>query len=73
MTERGKRSKPARVAAVIVSISLWSVIILARLWQLQVLQHSEFAQQALKQQLVASSVPAPRLSLGIPARSEPFC
>jgi cell division protein FtsI (penicillin-binding protein 3) len=60
MTERGKRSNPARVALVIGGIFLWSVIILVRLGYLQIFQHGEFAQQALQGQLMTKAVFAPR-------------
>ena len=60
MTERGKKSNPARVALAISGIFLWSVIILARLGYLQIFQHGEFAQQALKRQLMTKDVSAPR-------------
>jgi cell division protein FtsI (penicillin-binding protein 3) len=60
MTERGKRSNPARVALLIGGIFLWSIIILTRLALLQVFQHDEFAQQALQHQLMTKAVLAPR-------------
>jgi len=60
MTERGKRSNPARVALLIGGIFLWSVIILLRLGFLQIFQHDEFAQQALQHQLMTKAVLAPR-------------
>jgi len=60
MTERGKRSNPARVALLIGGIFLWSSIILARLGFLQIFQHEESAQQALQHQLMTKAVLAPR-------------
>jgi cell division protein FtsI (penicillin-binding protein 3) len=60
MTERGKRSNPARVALMIGGIFLWGVIILVRLGYLQIFQHGELAQQALQRQLMTKAVFAPR-------------
>jgi cell division protein FtsI (penicillin-binding protein 3) len=48
------------VALVIGGIFLWGGIILCRLAQLQILQHEEYAELALKHQQKANSVPAPR-------------
>ncbi len=60
MTKQGKRSNPARLALVIGGIFLWCGIILARLVQLQVFQHEEFAQEALQSQQVTQSIIPPR-------------
>ncbi len=60
MADQGKRANPFRVFLVIGGIFLWSGIICARLVQLQVIQHEEFAQKALERQQVARSVLAPR-------------
>ena len=60
MTERGKCSNPARVALLIGWISLWGVAILARLVQIQILQHEEYSRQALRSQQVTSELFAPR-------------
>lgn len=60
MTEPGKKSNPGRLCAVIVIIILWCGVIGARLIQLQILQHSEYKQQALKLQQATRSVLAPR-------------
>jgi cell division protein FtsI (penicillin-binding protein 3) len=60
MTEPRKRCNPVRVCVVIGGIFLWCGIICARLVQLQVIRHEEFAQQALQRQQVTRSILAPR-------------
>ena len=41
-------------------ITVWSVTILVRLVQLQIIRHEEYAQSARKKQQVTRSIPAPR-------------
>jgi cell division protein FtsI (penicillin-binding protein 3) len=60
MSNSGGGLKSIRIAVVILGISLWSICILVRLVQLQVLEHSSFTQLALKNQQITSSITAPR-------------
>ncbi len=60
MADQEKRANPIRIFVVIGGIFLWAGILCARLLQLQVIQHEEFAQQAAQRQQVARSVIAPR-------------
>ncbi len=60
MDETRKRAHPLRLALVIAGITLWSVAIAARLVQLQVLNHHEYVQLALKSQSTSRPVTAPR-------------
>lgn len=60
MSEGPKRANPARVALVMGWVVVWGVLILARLGQLQIFQHDEFAQLALQRQQLTRSVIAPR-------------
>ncbi len=55
-----KKPYPGRLALIIISITLWSGAIAARLVQLQVLKHQEFVQLALKGQVSTRPVLAPR-------------
>jgi cell division protein FtsI (penicillin-binding protein 3) len=52
--------KSIRIIVVILGISLWSICILVRLVQLQVLEHNTFIQLALQKQQVTRSILAPR-------------
>jgi cell division protein FtsI (penicillin-binding protein 3) len=52
--------KSIRIIVVILGISLWSICILVRLVQLQVLEHDAFTQLALQKQQVTRSILAPR-------------
>jgi len=60
MSDDRKRFNQRRLAFVIVVVMLWSLLILARLVQLQILRHTEFAQLAAQHQLIRRSVLAPR-------------
>jgi cell division protein FtsI (penicillin-binding protein 3) len=51
---------PVRFALVIISITIWALIVLARLGQLQISKHEEFVQLAQDRQQVTRPVLAPR-------------
>ncbi len=60
MPDGRTRFNQRRLAFVIVAVILWSVFILGRLVQLQVLRHTEFEQLAQRHQLIRRSILAPR-------------
>ncbi len=60
MADREGGLKSIRIIVVILGISLWSICILVRLVQLQVLEHDSFKQLALQKQQVTRSILAPR-------------
>ncbi len=60
MAESGKRPYPGRLAVIIGLIALWSLLILARLVQLQVLKHAHYTQMATKGQIQNRSLLGPR-------------
>jgi len=60
MAEPSERSNPARLVLVIGGVAVWCVLICLRLGHLQILQHDEFAAEALQIQQVTRSVVAPR-------------
>lgn len=60
MPSSGKGQKAARIAMVLVGMSLWSLLIVIRLVQLQVFEHQSFLQLALQRQQVTRSILAPR-------------
>src|SRR5881397_406737 len=60
MLESGKRSFAGRSTLVIGLLAVWSMLILVRLFELQILRHGEFVQLAIKGQLVTKSIIAPR-------------
>ncbi len=60
MSEGGKGLKTARIAIIILGITLWSFSILIRLVQLQVFEHKSFVQLATQRQQVRRSILAPR-------------
>ena len=60
MVETGKRAHLGRLALVMMLITLWTLLILLRLGQLQILRHQDFALLALQRQQVTRSILAPR-------------
>jgi cell division protein FtsI (penicillin-binding protein 3) len=60
MAELAKKSNPSRVCFVIIGILLWWAAIGARLIYLQVFQHEEYRQLALKRQQATRAILAPR-------------
>ncbi len=60
MPETKNKPHPARLFLIIVLVTLWTGVIVARLVQLQVLKHQDFVQLALKGQIATRSVLAPR-------------
>lgn len=60
MPSSGKGQKAARIAMVLVGMTLWSLLIVIRLVQLQVFEHQSFLQLALQRQQVTRSILAPR-------------
>jgi cell division protein FtsI (penicillin-binding protein 3) len=60
MAEGLKQSHPGRIALAIGLIMLWIVLIIARLGQLQILEHQEFARRASERQLKTQVISAPR-------------
>lgn len=60
MAENKKKPYSGRIALIIVLVTLWTCAIIARLFHLQVLQHQDFVQLALKGQIATRSVIAPR-------------
>ncbi len=60
MAESVKRPYPGRLVFIIGLITLWSLLIVARLVQLQVLKHDELTQRAIKGQVQNRSILAPR-------------
>jgi len=60
MSDGSKNLKTARIAVVILGITLWSFLILIRLVQLQVFEHRSFEQLAAQKQQATRSILAPR-------------
>lgn len=60
MPDSEKSFKTSRIALVILGITLWSFCIIARLVQLQILDHPVFVQEAARRQQVQRSIHAPR-------------
>ena len=60
MTAGLKRPQLGRIALVLGGIVLWSLLIFARLGQLQIFKHDDFAQLALQRQQLSRAVLAPR-------------
>jgi cell division protein FtsI (penicillin-binding protein 3) len=60
MADNGGGLKSLRIVVVILGISLWSISIVVRLVQLQIIEHDSFAQLALQKQQVTRSESAPR-------------
>jgi cell division protein FtsI (penicillin-binding protein 3) len=52
--------KPGRIALIIIGVTLWSFLIIARLVQLQLFEHQSFVQLAVRGQQVTRSIQAPR-------------
>jgi cell division protein FtsI (penicillin-binding protein 3) len=60
MAERKKRPYQARLALILILMTLWTGAILTRLVFLQVFKHDEYAQLAVKGQVATRSILAPR-------------
>ncbi len=60
MSDSGNGSRTARVAVVILGVTLWSFFILIRLVQLQIFEHPMFVQLAGQRQQVRRSILVPR-------------
>jgi cell division protein FtsI (penicillin-binding protein 3) len=60
MSDTPRRFNQGRLALIILLVTLWSVVILVRLVELQVIRHSEFIQAAVQRQQITRSVMAPR-------------
>ena len=60
MSKRGKRIQSVKIVLVMLGITLWSLSILSRLVQLQIVRHEEYARRALRKQQITRSVSAPR-------------
>jgi cell division protein FtsI (penicillin-binding protein 3) len=60
MSESEKRPQTTRIALILLGITLWSILILIRLVQLQIFKHSSFAQLAAQAQQSKRSILAPR-------------
>ncbi|MBN2317653.1 MAG: PASTA domain-containing protein [Acidobacteria bacterium] len=60
MSKSGGRIQSAKIVLIMLGITLWSLSILVRLVQLQIVQHEAYAQSARKKQQVTRSVSAPR-------------
>jgi cell division protein FtsI (penicillin-binding protein 3) len=60
MSEGGKGINAARIAAILLGITLWSFLILIRLVQLQIFEHQSFVQLATQRQQMRRSILAPR-------------
>ena len=60
MSDDGRNFKNSRIALILLGISLWSLLILVRLVELQIFEHKEFVRLAAERQLVQRSIPALR-------------
>jgi cell division protein FtsI (penicillin-binding protein 3) len=60
MPESVQGSSSRRIVVVMLGITLWTVLIVIRLAQLQIFEHQSFAQLALQKQQVTRSILAPR-------------
>lgn len=60
MSDKTQGYKKSRIVLVILGIALWSVLILIRLVQLQIFDHSSFAQLAAQRQQNSRAIHAPR-------------
>ncbi|HSW38654.1 MAG TPA: hypothetical protein VLL97_04095, partial [Acidobacteriota bacterium] len=60
MSDHGNARNPARLALVIIGITVWCAFILFRLIQLQIVEHESFVQKAAKGQQTSRSIHAPR-------------
>ncbi len=60
MFDKQRDLATVRVAAIILGVTLWCLIILVRLVQLQIFEHQSFVQKALQRQQVTRSILAPR-------------
>jgi cell division protein FtsI (penicillin-binding protein 3) len=60
MLHGGKGNKTTRIALIMLGVTLWSIIILVRLVQLQVFEHDSFTERAVQLQQARRSIIAPR-------------
>jgi cell division protein FtsI (penicillin-binding protein 3) len=60
MPETGRGPNFGRIVVVALGVTLWTVLIVIRLVQLQILEHQSFVQLALQKQQVTRSILAPR-------------
>jgi len=60
MSKSGERVQSLKTVLVMLGVTLWSVCILVRLVQLQIVRHEDYAQSARKKQQATRSVSAPR-------------
>jgi cell division protein FtsI (penicillin-binding protein 3) len=60
MSKSGERTQSAKIVLVMLGVTVWSLFILARLVQIQVIRHEEYAQKAQKRITRCRPVPAPR-------------
>lgn len=60
MSEAGRGIKTTRIAIIILGVTVWSFLILARLVELQIFRHNSFVQIATQKQQVTRSILAPR-------------
>lgn len=60
MSKSGERIQSVKIVLVMLGITLWSLSILVRLVQLQIVRHQEYAQSAQKKQQITRSIAAPR-------------
>lgn len=60
MSKSTERTQSARIVLIMLGITLWSLFILARLVQLQVVQHETYQDKADRKQQNSRPVPAPR-------------
>ncbi len=60
MSDRSKKPQSKRIVAVILGITLWFLLIVIRLVQLQVFEHNHYSQLAHQNQQITQSIQAPR-------------
>ncbi len=60
MLHGGKGTKTTRIALIMLGVTLWCILILARLVQLQVFEHDSFKELAVQRQQARRSILAPR-------------
>lgn len=60
MYKRGERTQYVKIILVMLGVALWSLCILCRLVELQIVRHEEYAQSARKKQQRTRPVSAPR-------------
>jgi len=60
MSKSGERTQSVKIVLVMLGVTVWSLFIMARLVQLQVVRHEEYAQKAQKRITRSRPVTAPR-------------